>query len=69
MRRKTESTDANAVSSRSHAVMEVCVKKREVYGAKVSLCAIWVVNCMHWTPRLVHMKCHHMCSAGCLTRD
>ena len=35
-RRKTESTDANAVSSRSHAVLEVQVKRRELTGASVS---------------------------------
>ena len=31
-RRKTESTDANATSSRSHAVLSVLVSKREKLG-------------------------------------
>ena len=34
-RRKTESTDANAVSSRSHAVLEVQVRRKELSGASV----------------------------------
>ena len=40
-RRKTESTDANAVSSRSHAVLEVQVRRKELSGAQVgSLCVL-----------------------------
>ncbi|KAK9804474.1 hypothetical protein WJX73_006365 [Symbiochloris irregularis] len=34
-RRKTESTDANATSSRSHAVLEVTVVRREVQGSQM----------------------------------
>lgn len=32
MRRNTESTDANAASSRSHAVLTACVTKRQRLG-------------------------------------
>ena len=44
LRRKTESTDANAVSSRSHAVLEIIVRRsdrnhyvKQVYEAKLAL--------------------------------
>ena len=44
-RRKTESTDANAVSSRSHAVLEVVVVRREVQGSQVGVPAIGLCPC------------------------
>ena len=41
-RRKTESTDANAASSRSHAILEVtvCRSDRNHYQKQVQLCKL-----------------------------
>lgn len=45
-RRKTEPTEVNAVSSRSHAVLEIEVQRSEVRGMTTASCplarALWI---------------------------